>query len=155
MEIRRVENPSDWPVVRALFEEYAASLGYDLCFQNFSRELETVDTMYGPPGGSMLLAEIDGSACGCVGLRKIDDRVCEMKRLYLRPDFRGDGRGRSLALAILNEAKRMGYRKIRLDTLPTMQTAIAMYRRLGFQEIEPYYPSPIEGTLYMEMVLDA
>ena len=154
MEIRRAEHATDWLTARRLFGEYAASLGHDLCFQNFSHELRTLETMYGPPGGSLLLAAIDEEDRGCVGLRRLEDGVGEMKRLYLQPEFRGGGRGLALARAILTQGQRLGYRRVRLDTLPAMQTAIAMYRRLGFREIPPYYPNPIEGALYMELVLE-
>lgn len=110
-------------------------------------------TMYGPPGGGMLLAALDGRVGGCVGVRRLEDEVCEMKRLYLQPEFRGAGRGLAMALAILDEARRLGYQRIRLDTLPEMRKAMAMYRGLGFREIAPYYSNPIEGSLYMELAL--
>lgn len=154
MEIRPATTKADWAAARRLIEEYAASLSHDLCFQSFSQELDTLETMYAPPGGSLLLAEIDGEARGCIGLRRLEDDVCEMKRLYLQAEFRGGGRGLALTRALLEEGRRLGYRRIRLDTLPTMQTAIAMYRRLGFREIAPYYPNPIKGALYMEFALE-
>jgi len=154
MQIRHAQTPTDWQNVRTLFQEYAASLNYDLCFQSFEAELEKLPTMYGRPSGSMLLAEIDGVARGCVGLRPLAEGVCEMKRLYLQPAYRGGGRGLALAKAILAEAKSLGYRRIRLDTLPGMQTAIAMYRRFGFREVAPYYANPVEGTVYMELDLE-
>ena len=153
MGIRRAEHATDWLTARRLFGEYAASLGHDLRFQNFSNELESLEAMYGSPFGSLLLAEVEGEARGCVGLRRLEDGVCEMKRLYLQPELRGRGRGLALARAILNEGRRLGYRRIRLDTLPSMQIAIAMYLRLGFQKIAPYNSNPIKGTLYMELDL--
>ncbi len=154
MEIRRAAVAEDWSAARRLFADYAASLAHDLCFQSFSNELQTLETMYGPPGGVLLLASIERADRGCVALRALGDGVCEMKRLYLEPAARGGGRGLMLARAILAEARRLGYLRIRLDTLPEMQTAIAMYRRLGFREIEPYHANPIAGALYMEMDLE-
>lgn len=153
--ISAVQSGQDWLAARRLFEEYAASLSYNLCFQGFSKELEEIESIYGPPGGALLLARFDGQPQGCVGLRPREVGTCEMKRLYLRPDYRRGGNGRTMALAIIDEARRLGYERMRLDTLPTMQAAIPLYRSLGFREIEPYYENPIEGTLYMELDLAA
>ena len=140
--------------VRELFLEYAQSLGFSLCFQNFDQELAGLPGDYAPPNGRLLLAEYDGQLAGCVALHKLQTDICEMKRLYLRPLFRGKGLGRKLAEAVITEARKIGYRRMRLDTVaPVMQDAVAMYRRLGFKEIAPYRPNPMEGTMYMELEL--
>jgi putative acetyltransferase len=139
---------------RALFLEYADSLGFSLCFQNFDKELEGLPGLYAPPGGRLLLAEYYGELAGCVALRRLDEEIAEMKRLYLRPALRGKGLGRILAQKIIQEAREIGYRRMRLDTVePVMKTAVEMYRELGFREIEPYTKNPIEGALYLELKL--
>jgi ribosomal protein S18 acetylase RimI-like enzyme len=139
---------------RELFIEYAKSLGFSLCFQNFDKELANLPGDYSPPDGRLLLAESDGQLAGCVALHKLGEGVCEMKRLYLRPDFRSKGLGRALANRIIAEARQIGYELMRLDTVePVMRDAVAMYRRIGFREIAPYRNNPIAGALYMELVL--
>jgi GNAT superfamily N-acetyltransferase len=139
---------------RELFQEYAQSLGVNLCFQNFEQELAGLPGHYAPPGGRLLLAEYDGQLAGCVALHKWEDGVCEMKRLYLRPSFRGKGLGRAIAEKIIAEARSIGYRRMRLDTIePLMKDAVEMYRKLGFREIAPYRSNPIAGAMYMELQL--
>ncbi|HSS45183.1 MAG TPA: GNAT family N-acetyltransferase [Thermoanaerobaculia bacterium] len=145
-----VKIPREIELVRTLFREYQQTLGIDLCFQNFEQELARLPGDYAPPSGRLLLASSDHEIAGCVALRKIEEDVCEMKRLYVRNAFRGQGVGRKLAEAILGEARRIGYRKMRLDTMPSMRAAIPLYRSLGFSEIAPYRVNPVEGALFME-----
>src|SRR5882757_4939727 len=150
----QVESPAQIEEARELFLEYARSLGFSLCFQSFDQELAGLPGDYAPPDGRLLLAEYRGEAAGCVALHRLGPDICEMKRLYLRPQFRGRGLGRLQAEVIMAEARTIGYRKMRLDTVePVMPNAVAMYRRLGFKEIEAYRPNPIEGALYMELTL--
>src|SRR5918993_3523792 len=152
-QLTRAERPEEFATARALFEEYAAALGVDLCFQNFERELNNLAVEYGPPGGRLLLASAEGEHVGCVGVRKLDDGVCEMKRLYVRPRARGTGLGRLLATEIIGAAKELGYGSMRLDTLPSMREAVPLYRSLGVKEKEAYRYNPVEGTIYMELDL--
>jgi ribosomal protein S18 acetylase RimI-like enzyme len=136
--------------VRALFAEYAAALGIDLEFQGFSKELASLPGDYAPPRGRLMLATIGEEAAGCVALREFSGDTCEMKRLYVRPGFRGRGVGRVLALRVLDEARSIGYARMRLDTMPTMDAAIGMYLTLGFREIAPYRFNPVPGALFLE-----
>jgi putative acetyltransferase len=150
----QVESPPHVAQARELFQEYAQSLGVSLCFQNFEQELAGLPGHYAPPDGRLLLAEYDGQLAGCVALHKWECGVCEMKRLYLRPSFRGKGLGRAIAEKIIAEARNIGYRRMRLDTIePLMKDAVEMYRKLGFREIAPYRPNPIAGAMYMELQL--
>ena len=154
MRFRQAESAPDIQQARELFEEYAAWLGINLCFQNFDKELVELPGDYAPPCGRLFLAVDGDEVIGCVALRKIDDRAGEMKRLYVRPQFRGRGLGRTLTEKLIAEAKQIGYAKLRLDTLPgKMDQAIAMYRSLGFQDIAPYYKNPVAGATFMELDL--
>jgi ribosomal protein S18 acetylase RimI-like enzyme len=152
--ILQVKSAAQIDQARELFLEYAKSLGFSLCFQNFDQELAGLPGDYAPPEGRLLLAEYEGQLAGCVALHKLDESICEMKRLYMRPQFRGKGLGRALADCIIAEARQIGYRQMRLDTVePVMKDAVAMYRKIGFKEIAPYRPNPIAGALYMELQL--
>jgi ribosomal protein S18 acetylase RimI-like enzyme len=152
--IRQAQTSAEIAQIRGLFLEYAQSLGFSLCFQNFDKELESLPGDYVPPNGRLLLAEFDRELAGCGALRRLDEEACEMKRLYVRPKFRGKGLGRALAEKLISEARAIGYRRMRLDTVePVMKTAVAMYREMGFREIEPYCQNPIAGALYMELAL--
>jgi ribosomal protein S18 acetylase RimI-like enzyme len=153
VRLTRAETEGQVEEARALFEEYESSTGVDLCFQNFGQELASLPGDYAPPAGRLIIAYEGEEAAGCVALRKVDDGVCEMKRLYVRPAFRGTRLGRTLAEHIIGEARAIGYARMRLDTLPSMRSAIGLYRSLGFQEIGAYRFNPVEGTLYMELEL--
>lgn len=149
--IRPADSTADIATARTLFREYADTLGIDLCFQDFETELATLPGAYRPPSGTLLLAEQAGEFVGCVALRPLEaPRVAELKRLYVRPGARGAGVGAALTEAALGRAREAGYACIRLDTLPTMAAAQALYRRLGFHEVAPYRSNPIPGALYME-----
>lgn len=154
--LRFVQAVTEEEIARAreLFAEYSGGLGISLCFQDFEKELAELPGAYSPPSGRLFLAFDEEQLAGCVALRKLDEDTCEMKRLYVRPEFRGKRMGRALALKIIEEAGALGYERMRLDTLPDrMSAAIGMYRALGFCEIEPYYENPVEGALFMELRL--
>lgn len=153
IKLFRAESEEDLRHVRELISEYVASLGFDLRFQHFDEEFAELPGEYAPPDGYLLLATYETKMAGCVALRKIGEGVCEMKRLYVRPEFRGKGIGKDLAVAIVQEAHKIGYTHMRLDTVPSMKEAIALYRSLGFKEIHPYRHNPIEGAMFMELTL--
>ena len=153
MTLVQVETPQQIEEVRRLLREYEASLNVSLCFQGFEKELAELPGDYAPPRGRLLL-ECDGDQlAGCVALRELDEETCEMKRLYLRPEFRGQGAGRRLARSVIQEARTLGYKRMRLDTLAAMREAKALYESLGFKRIEPYYQNPLPGTEFMELEL--
>lgn len=153
VEIILVDTQEQLDAIRALFTEYVDSLGFDLHFQEYEREYALLPGEYGSPDGRLFLARNDGAVAGCITLRKIDERVCEMKRLYVRPQYRGNKIGRMLSEKLIDEARSIGYRAMRLDTVPEMTAAIALYRSLGFRKIEPYRYNPIPGALFMELSL--
>lgn len=157
----RAASAADLEQVRRLFLDYARSLGFSLCFQGFDEELATLPGKYAEPKGTILLAEADSQAIGVVALRPLAvDRynppgTCEMKRLYVDPAWRGRALGRTLTQAIIDAARERGYRRMHLDTIESMSTAIALYRALGFREIAPYYDNPLEGAHYFALELPA
>ena len=153
LKILPAETDEDIEIVKGLFIEYANSLGFDLSFQNFEEELANLPGDYAPPKGCLLLAKYKDQPVGCVALKKLSDGICEGKRLYVRPQFRGLKIGRKLAEAIIAEARRIGYTRIRGDTIPSMQVAQALYASLGFKEISPYRYNPIEGAVFIELSL--
>lgn len=145
----------DIPTVRSLLREYADALDFSLDFQGFARELASLPGEYAPPGGALLVARVDGAIAGCVGLRRLGGDTCEMKRLYVPAAWRGRGLGAALAKGAVVHARRLGYRRMRLDTVPGMETAQALYRRLGFREIAPYRRNPVPGARFLELDLGA
>jgi putative acetyltransferase len=151
--IRLADAPDAIAHVRALIEEYQRSLGVDLEFQGFAYELGHLGEMYGPPDGRLFLAMLHGAPVGCVGVRRFDDRCCEMKRLYVRREGRGHGLGRRLALEAMQAARDAGYAAMRLDTLPSMHEAQALYEQLGFRDVAPYRANPVAGSRYLEATL--
>ena len=154
LTLSQAQSPTQIAQARDLFLEYADSLGFSLCFQGFEQELAALPGDYAPPDGRLLIAEYRGALAGCVALHKLEAGICEMKRLYLRPQLRGRGVGRALAETVIAEARAIAYRTMRLDTVePEMPHAGALYPRLGFAEIEPYRATPIAGALYMELDL--
>jgi len=151
MELIQATTEEQIEAARELFKEYAAGLAIDMCFQSFDHELQTLPGKYATPDGRLLLVYAKDELAGCIALRKLDDRTCEMKRLFLRPEFRGKGYGRTMIDKLIEEAREIGYQRMVLDTLPgKMDAAIALYRELGFEEIPAYYYNPLEGALYLE-----
>lgn len=154
LSIVQVESEEQMDTVRQLFEEYAAGIGISLCFQNFDQELATLPGKYAPPAGRLMLAFLNEQLAGCIALRGISNDRCEMKRLFVRPSFRGTGLGRVLVEALINEARTIGYKSMLLDTLPgRMDSAIELYKKIGFEEISPYYENPVENAKFMELKL--
>lgn len=153
IEFKHITGEDRIEEVKQLFLEYAQSLKIDLNFQDFETEFKTLPGKYGPPEGVLILALVDGKGAGCIALRRISENICEMKRLYVRDEYRGLGIGKKLITMIIEEASRIDYHYIRLDTLPTMKKAQGLYISLGFYDIEPYVYNPIEGTKFMELKL--
>jgi ribosomal protein S18 acetylase RimI-like enzyme len=149
----RAARPEEYPDAKTLVEEYVGSLGLDLGFQGIEQELADFPGAYEPPKGGLLLAVVDGKAVGCVAVKEFEGEVCELKRLYVRPEGRGARIGRRLTEAAIDTAGALGYRRIRLDTLPSMEAARSLYRSLGFAEIEPYRFNPVPGTAFFEREL--
>lgn len=150
-ELVEVICSQDLELVRQLFTDYQRDLPFDLSFQNFQKEMAALPGRYAPPTGRLLLARCEGNSAGCVALRQIGSDVCEMKRLFVRPAFRGRGIGRVLAQAIVEEARQIGYKRMRLDTV--LEPAKNLYKSLGFREIPPYQHVPIDGVVFMELEL--
>ena len=154
MDIFQAHSDDDIQRARVLFEEYASDISISLCFQNFDRELKNLPGDYAPPDGRLLLATEDDQLAGCIALRKLEPGVCEIKRLFVRPAYRGKRLGKVLIESIIDEARKLGYTTMRLDTLPgRMDKAIALYQSIGFVEISPYCENPVEGAKFMELDL--
>ncbi len=148
--IQPARSAADLDAAARLLRAYASSLGIDLAFQDFQAEVEAMPGKYAPPAGELLLARnLGNKPVGCVGIRPVADGCCEMKRLYVAPEGRGLGVGKALINAVVLEATRIGYREIRLDTLPSMAAAISLYRKQGFKAIAPYYQTPLAGTIFL------
>ena len=154
LHILQAETGKNLKLVKTIFKEYAASLDFDLDFQDFREELNSLPGQYASPSGRLLIAMYENKPAGCIALRKLNRGVCEMKRLYVKPQLRGLGIGRALTESIIDEAKRIRYARMRLDTVPSMEKARALYVSLGFKEIRPYRYNPIEGTRFMELSLE-
>jgi putative acetyltransferase len=152
-KIVRAERQEQISAIRTLFREYEQFLNVDLCFQDFEKEWAQLPGRYAPPEGELLLSVVDGEWAGCAALRKIGEGVCEMKRLFVRPQYRGLGLGKALAEAIIHEAVTRGYRLMRLDTLDFLEKAIHLYESLGFKRTRPYYSNPLPGVVYWELEL--
>lgn len=153
LKVVTAESSEQVDTIRELFLEYAKSLNFDLCFQGFDKELESLPGKYAAPDGRLLLALYDQKIAGCVALWKVSDQVCEMKRLWVRPEFRGKKIGRQLAEFVIEQAKLIGYSKMKLDTIDTMTEAIKLYVSLGFRSTSAYRYNPVEGAEYMELDL--
>lgn len=154
MQIIEVLAGSRLEQARELFTEYEAYLNVDLCFQNYAAELANLPGDYAAPGGVLLVAVEGADAGGCVAVRPLSEGICEMKRLFVRPAYRGTGLGRQLARRSVEEAVRLEYRTMRLDTLERLREALALYTSMGFRRIQPYYRNPLEGVVYMELSLE-
>ena len=153
IEFIQVESDEHLDCIRELFKEYEKSLGFDLDFQDFEMELAELPGEYAAPDGCLLLAFYENEVAGCAGLRKLEQGICEMKRMYVRSNFRGKGIGRVMSVRIIEIARAIGYKHMRLDTIDTMRTAISLYKSLDFKKIEPYRYNPINGASYMELSL--
>ena len=153
IQIVRARSDAHYQYARILFGQYADTLGFDLEFQGFSRELATLPGDYAPPRGCILLAELNANYVGCVALRPLENKICEMKRLFVVPAYRGRDIGRALACSVIDKARQIGYEKMRLDTLESMKAATRLYRSLNFRTIQAYCYNPLEKPNYMELDL--
>jgi len=153
LHIKQVEKTDDIQTAQTLFDEYVTALNIDLTFQNYDNERRHIADIYMPPAGALYLAEKNSEYAGCVGLRQFDGQRCEMKRLYVRPEFRGLGIGTALCKRIIEEGRHMGYAEMLLDTLASMHKALALYRSLGFKQIAPYYHNPLPDAQYLALRL--
>lgn len=154
IHLKQAKEPDEIEYAKKLFLEYAQSLNFDLCFQDFDKELESLPGKYTPPSGRLTLCYADDKPAGCIALRKIDEDTCEMKRLYVKPEYRGLKLGKKLSEYLLDEARKIGYKKMRLDTIAaSMQHAFNLYKQMGFYEIKPYNYNPQPGVKYMEILL--
>jgi ribosomal protein S18 acetylase RimI-like enzyme len=153
-QLVQVDGAQSIAIVRELFREYSDAIGTDLEYQGFSAELASLPAPYVPPAGALLIARHAARVAGCVAMRKLDGNTCEMKRLYVRPEYRGSGLGKTLVEAVIQAARQAGYRELRLDTLPSMASAQSLYRRLGFLDIHPYSEKYLPGTRFYSLTLD-
>lgn len=153
LQLVEPDSPGLWLEARRLVQEYAASLNFDLCFQDFDHELETLSSEYGPPGGHFVLASWSGAFVGCGGLRPFADSACEMKRLYVAPNHRGKGIGQTVAKALIGRARQIGYTTMLLDTLPSMEAAQHVYLGLGFTSTSSYRHNPVPGATFLKLQL--
>lgn len=151
--IIQAASPEEISQARELFREYGATPDFCVCFKGFDEEVQRLPGIYAPPEGCLLLADVEGEAAGCIGFRKLEPRVCEIRRLYVRPQFRGQRLGRALAEAIIAQARQAEYHTARLGTLPVMKEAIALYQSLGFVPVAPYKDNALAGAIYMELAL--
>lgn len=154
VETTLASSATEFEAAKSLFKEYAQNLGVDLCFQSFDQELQALPQMYGSPSGGLILVGRPGAWTGCAGIRQLDKTTGELKRMYLRESLRGQGVGRILLGKALDLAQVLGYSVIRLDTLPSMEAAISLYRSMGFVEIPPYRENPVPGALFFEKTLN-
>ena len=146
-------SPEEISQARELFREYGATPDFCVCFKGFDEEVQSLPGIYAPPGGRLLLADVEGEAAGCIGFRKLEPGVCEIRRLYVRPSYRGKRLGRTLAEEIISQAREAGYQTARLGTLPVMKEAIVLYQSLGFVPVAPYKDNALAGAIYMELSL--
>jgi len=153
IKIVQASSDQDYETARYLFREYEAYLNIDLCFQDFEKECRELSWQYGPPSGRLLLCYLNSSIAGCVALRKLEDNICEMKRLYVKTEYRRKGLGRLLSITIIEKAKDIGYSRMRLDTLAAFKESVLLYKSLGFKEIEPYRHNPLQDVIYLELSL--
>jgi len=152
-EFYTVLNDEEYEIAKDLFREYADELKINLDFQDFDEELESIKQQYKKPYGGIIILKIENKACGCVGIRKFENNICELKRMYIKKDFRGKAFGEQLLIKAIDLSRFLKYHKIRLDTLPTMKQAASLYKKVGFYEIEPYRYNPVPGTKFFELII--